>query len=298
MNDTKPTSSSLLKTLLLTCLALLAFAANSVFCRLALGSDSIDATSFTVIRLLSGAIVLTLLLVLKGQHKAPSHGGSWKGASMLFLYAGCFSFAYRFLDTGTGALILFGSVQLTMLGLALLAGNRFNRFEWLGICSALGGFIYLFLPSATTPSLQGFVLMAIAGIAWGVYTLLGRESKTPLADTCHNFVRSLPFCVLLGIVFIGQSDLSSHGIVLAMLSGGLASGIGYSIWYTALRGLSSSSAAVLQLLVPVIAAIGGVIFVGEELTLSLAVSATLILGGVALVIAGRTLLKTATDKSP
>ncbi len=295
MADSEPISHSPIKTLLLTCMALMAFAANSVFCRLALGSESIDPASFTVIRLLSGAVVLALLLLARGQHKQTTHGGSWKGASMLFLYAGCFSFAYRFLDTGTGALILFGSVQLTMLGLALAAGNRFNRFEWLGISFAIGGFIYLILPSASTPSLQGFVLMAIAGIAWGIYTLLGRGSKTPLADTCHNFVRSLPFCVLLGLLFISQNDLSGHGVVLAILSGGLASGIGYSIWYTALRGLSASTAAVSQLLVPVIAALGGVIFVGEELSLRLAISAALILGGVALVIAGRSLFNSKTN---
>lgn len=277
----------LAKTIVFTGLALIAFAANSVLCRLALGERAIDASSFTIIRLLSGAIVLLMILIINRNKTDSSSKGSWPASFMLFLYAVTFSFAYVTLDTGTGALILFGSVQITMILLSIIYGNRLHIAELAGVLIAFIGFVYLILPGVTTPSVMGFFLMLISGIAWGIYTLKGRDSKSPLMDTAYNFVRTIPLIVILAIVTIQDIHLSSEGILLAVLSGAIASGIGYSIWYVALGGLSVMQAAVLQLLVPVIAALGGVIFVSEEISLRLTVSATMILGGVLIVVFGR-----------
>lgn len=266
---------------------MIAFAANSVLCRLALGDKTIDASSFTVIRLLSGAIVLLVLIKLNNKINSTATKGSWFASSMLFLYAITFSFAYITLDTGTGALILFGAVQLTMILLSLISGTRLHITEWTGIIIAFMGFVYLILPGVTTPSFLGFILMTVAGIAWGIYTLIGRGSKSPLTDTAYNFLRTVPLVILLAIIAISQAHYSYEGILLAVLSGGIASGIGYSIWYSALGGLSATQAAVLQLLVPVIAALGGVIFVSEAITLRLVIAATMILGGILSVVLGR-----------
>lgn len=275
------------KTSLLTGLALIAFAANSVLCRLALGNGSIDASSFTVIRLLSGAIALFIISSIKGTNKAESSKGSWTASFMLFLYAITFSLAYLSVDTGTGALILFGSVQITMILLSILSGTRLHISEWSGVIIAFSGFIYLILPGITTPSVNGFILMTISGISWGIYTLRGRKSKKPLMETTYNFVRTIPFVALLAVFNIQNISYSPEGIVLALLSGGITSGVGYTIWYIALRGLSSTQAAVIQLSVPVIAAIGGVMFVSELITYRLIISATLVLGGIFMVLLGK-----------
>ena len=280
-------NNSLLKTILLTGLALIAFAANSVLCRLALGNEAIDAASFTVIRLLSGTVVLLIIIGATRNITGASTKGSWSASFMLFLYAITFSYAYISLDTGTGALILFGSVQITMILLSLLSGTRLHFTEWAGVTIAFTGFVYLILPGVTTPSTIGFLLMTIAGIAWGIYTLKGRGSKSPLMDTAYNFLRTTPLVVLLVILTINNVNYSSEGILLALLSGGITSGIGYTIWYIALGGLSSTQAAVLQLLVPVIAALGGVIFVSEAITSRLIISATMVLGGILMVVLGR-----------
>ncbi|MGB5308713.1 MAG: DMT family transporter [Arenicellales bacterium] len=276
----------LARTIILTALALTAFAANSVLCRLALGDRTIDASSFTVVRLLSGAIVLFLIIKVKNKSGMPTKG-SWSASLMLFLYAITFSFAYITLDTGTGALILFGSVQITMILLSILSGSRLHITEWLGVVISFLGFLYLVLPGVTTPSLPGFILMTVAGIAWGIYTLKGRGSTSPVIDTAYNFLRTIPFVSILAVLTFNQMSYSSAGILLAVLSGAIASGIGYAIWYSALRGLSTAQAAVVQLLVPVIAALGGVIFVSEAITLRLTLSAILILGGILLVVLGR-----------
>ena len=277
----------LVKTVIFTGLALIAFAANSVLCRLALGEEAIDASSFTVIRLLSGAtVLLTIISINRNKTSLPTKG-SWSASLMLFLYAITFSFAYITLDTGTGALILFGSVQITMILLSLISGTRLHITEWAGIAVAFTGFVYLILPGVTAPSTIGFLLMTIAGIAWGIYTLMGRGSKNPLMDTAYNFLRTIPLVIILVIVAIKTAHYSFEGILFAALSGGIASGIGYTIWYIALGGLSVTQAAVVQLLVPVIAALGGVIFVSEIVTLRLIVSATMILGGVLMVVLGR-----------
>ncbi|PKH06039.1 DMT family transporter [Moritella sp. Urea-trap-13] len=278
---------SLLKTSLLTGSALIAFAANSVLCRLALGNGAIDASSFTVIRLLSGAIALFIILSIRGSNKGVSSKGSWTAGFILFLYAITFSYAYLSVDTGTGALILFGAVQITMILLSLISGTRLHISEWAGVIVAFTGFIYLILPSITTPSVNGFILMTVSGISWGIYTLKGRSSKNPLMDTTYNFLRTIPFVTLLAFVTQQNLNYSSEGIMLALLSGAITSGVGYTIWYIALAGLSSTQAAVIQLSVPVIAAIGGVIFVSEIITTRLIISAAIVIGGILMVISGK-----------
>ena len=281
-----------LKIIYLTVLALIAFAANSVLCRLALGDNSIDAASFTIIRLLSGAITLFILINLKKVfykqkiNKNESHG-NWYGTFMLFIYALTFSFAYITLDTATGALILFGSVQITMVLVNTLKGNRLHFVEWLGVVLAFIGFVYLMLPGINTPSLFGFILMTVSGIAWGLYTLNGRGSQNPLMDTAYNFIKTIPLVVIVALIqllIMKNTQLSNTGIILAILSGAIASGVGYSIWYSVLPHLSVVLSAVLQLLVPVIAALGGVLFVNELITQRLLISALMILGGILMVI--------------
>lgn len=283
----------MIKSFYLTASALIAFAANSVLCRLALGEASIDAASFTMIRLLSGAVTLWILINLKNfitnnenKNKSKS-GGNWYGSLMLFIYALTFSFAYITLETATGALILFGSVQITIILVNTLKGNRLHIIEWLGVALAFTGFVYLILPDINTPSVIGFLLMSISGIAWGLYTLNGRGSQDPLKDTAHNFIKTIPMIMILGLVqlvVLKDSQISSNGIFLAVASGAIASGVGYSIWYRVLPGLSVVLSAVLQLLVPVIAALGGILLVNELITHRLVISALMILGGILLVI--------------
>lgn len=273
--------------LLFTLFALVAFAANSVLSRLALGAGAIDAASYTVIRLLSGIMVLALVLWLTNRDAANRTRGSWLSGLALFLYAVTFSFAYITLDTGTGALILFGAVQVTMILLSMFGGERLRLAEWLGVLVAFGGFVYLVLPRVTTPSFVGLVLMTAAGISWGVYTLRGRGSPDPVADTAYNFIRSAPFVLVLFLVSLRDAHYSPVGVGYAALSGGLTSGLGYTVWYYALRDLNATRAAVVQLSVPVIAALGGVVWVGETISLRLALSGLLILGGILLVILGR-----------
>lgn len=276
------------KTIILTTFALIAFAANSVLCRMALGEQSIDATSFTVLRLLSGALVLFLILNFRRTENKRFSKGSWFASAMLFVYAITFSFAYITLDTGTGALVLFGAVQLTMIVASLVSGNRLHLTEWIGVAIAFIGFVYLVLPEVSTPSIEGFLLMTLAGIAWGLYTLKGKNSKNPLADTAYNFIRTIPAVAVLVIAALYNSHYSVEGVILAVLSGAIASGVGYTIWYMALPALSTMQAAVVQLLVPVIAALGGVIFVHEPITLGLVIAALLILGGILLVVRANT----------
>lgn len=277
----------MIKTIIYTALALLAFAGNSVLCRLALADRSIDPASFTLVRLLSGVVVLVVILSLSKNNTVTSSKGSWASALMLFVYALAFSFAYLSLDTGTGALILFAAVQITMIIAGLISGTKLHYVEWLGMLLAFSGFVYLVGPSVSSPSLSGFILMTLSGIAWAFYTLGGRGSSNPLADTSYNFLRTLPFLIILLALTLQQAQWSQQGIVLAILSGGLASGIGYAIWYAALRGLSVTLAAVVQLLVPVIAAVGGVLFANEVISRQLMLASTMILGGILMVVLGR-----------
>lgn len=266
-----------------TVLTLLAFAANSVLCRLALGEGLIDAAGFTIVRLLSGAFVLTVLMLSK--HRAlPKNSGSWKGGAYLALYAIAFSYAYVSIDTGTGALVLFAAVQLSMLFVGIWKGDRLQLIEWLGVILAFSGLVYLLLPSLQTPSLQGFILMLLAGTAWGFYSLNGRGSAQPLLDTAGNFIRTLPVMFILALCMWSQLHMSSQGVALAVASGALASALGYTLWYMVLPALPTTFAAVVQLLVPLLAALGGVLFVGEAFSLNLVVAGMLTLGGVLLVI--------------
>ena len=276
-----------MKILMYTIIALLAFASNSVLCRLALGENTIDAATFSAIRLLSGIVFLLIILKATTAGETAPSKGSWIASLMLFLYATTFSFAYISLDTGTGALILFGSVQITMILTGLFLGNKLYIIEWLGVLIAFFGFVYLIMPGLGAPSLQGFALMTVAGIAWGFYTLAGKGSGNPLSDTAYNFFRTLPLVVILIAVTFQHAALSQKGVVLAVLSGSIASGVGYTSWYMALKGLSGSQAAVVQLLVPVIAAIGGVLFANENFSLRLALSALMILGGILAVVLGK-----------
>lgn len=276
-------------TILYTILALIAFAANSILGRLALAEQTIDASSFTIIRLFSGALMLLILLKLNQPKKTTQQQGSWRGAGALFLYAITFSWAYVSLQTGTGALILFGSVQLTIILLSLFSGTRLKWSEWGGVLLAFAGFVYLILPGVSAPSPIGFVLMSIAGMGWGVYTLIGRTSTAPLADTAFNFARTIPFLglTLLLVLLTQTGQLSRQGVLLAIASGAITSGIGYAMWYQALRGLTAVQSGVVQLLVPVIAALGGILFVGEILSTRLIIASIMILGGILLVVLAR-----------
>ncbi|WP_174208818.1 DMT family transporter [Vibrio rumoiensis] len=266
--------------------ALIAFAANSVLARLALINSHIDPLSFTSLRLLSGAIMLAILVMIKRASKgntikAPSLEGSTISAIFLFIYALCFSIAYLSISTGTGALILFGAVQITMIIYQLLKGNKLKWVEWMGILLAFSGFIYLVMPSLSTPSFSGFLLMAIAGAAWAGYTIRGKACADPLSDTAGNFIRSLPLCVLVVFYILAtQHTLTTEGITLAIVSGEITSGVGYAVWYVALKGLTSTQAGVIQLLVPVIAALGGVVFLQEPITLSFVLASSMILVGI------------------
>ncbi len=203
---------------------------------------------------------------------------------MLFLYATTFSFAYVSLDTGIGALILFGAVQITMIMISLIKGTRLHVSEWLGVILAFSGFIYLVMPGLTAPSLTGFLLMATAGIAWGIYTVKGQASQNPVSDTTYNFLRTLPLVLILVMVTFPYARLSNEGILLAVLSGAITSGIGYAVWYMALRELSTSKAAVVQLCVPIIAAAGGILFAHETIPQRMLLASVMILGGILMVI--------------
>jgi len=283
--------NKLLKTSLLTSLALIAFAANSVLTKMALGKNAIDASGFTIIRLLSGAIILLIILRVSKNKTSSLKKGSWFSSSMLFIYAIAFSFAYNSLDTGTGALILFGAVQITMITISTINGNRLHFTEWIGVIIAFLGFVYLILPGVTAPSTIGFVLMSVAGAAWGIYSLNGKSSKYPLMDTTYNFIRTIPLLIILVFIVYNNINYTKEGIWLAVISGGLTSGIGYTIWYTALGGLTATQAAVVQLLVPVIAAFGGVIFISEKITLRLGMASFMILGGILIVVIGKKYLR-------
>lgn len=260
---------------------------NSVLCRLALGHAAIDAASFSTVRLASGAVVLLLITAASKRNLSFVSSSNWISAALLFLYAVAFSLAYINLSAATGALILFGSVQATMLTVALLSGERPNPPEWLGLFIALAGLVYLVSPGLTAPSLVNSLLMALAGISWGFYSLRGRGTRDPLADTTNNFIRALPLAIVVSIIMKGFFHLSSTGIIYAVLSGALTSGVGYVIWYAALKELTATRAAMVQLAVPVLAAAGGVIILSERISLRLLLSAVMVLGGVGLALMSR-----------
>ena len=267
--------------------ALLCFAANSILARLALRNGQIDAASFTAIRLAAGALALWLLLLARGSSLRLGGRGAWIAALFLFLYAAPFSFAYVELSAGTGALLLFGAVQLTMIGAGLGGGERPHWREWLGLAVALAGLVYLNLPGLSAPDPLGAALMALAGIAWGLYSLRGRSATAPLAETAHSFLLATPLGLLLAAAGSGRAHLSGVGIACAVASGALASAGGYAAWYSVLPRLSATRAGTLQLAVPVLAALAGVLLLGERLSPRLVGSAIAILGGVGLAISCR-----------
>jgi len=277
---------SAVATIVCTASALVAFAANSVLCRLALDRAEIDAATFSTVRLASGAVALWLLsLALRGGPRRI--GGSWGSALLLFLYAVPFSFAYLSLGAGTGALILFGTVQGTMLLAAVSTGERPHPWQWIGLALALAGLVVLIIPGLSSPSSAGASLMAMGGITWGIYSLRGRGSTDPLLETAGNFIRAVPLALAVSLLSTRHLQVTADGVGLALLSGVVASGGGYVLWYAALKGLSATRAAAVQLPVPVLAAAGGVILLGESVSARLAGSTILILAGVALALAGR-----------
>ncbi|MCG3871268.1 DMT family transporter [Psychrobacter sp. Ps7] len=301
-----------MKATLYTVIALIAFAANSLFCRMALAEGHIDAWSFTILRLLSAAVCLGIIMTIHAyrlrQHvREPdsiAHAailndkGSWLSSLSLVIYALCFSIAYVELDTGTGALILFSAVQLTMIGWGIYKKEQLSGLQWLAFIVAVSGFVYLMLPSAAVPSLLAAVLMAISGAAWGIYSIRGKSCVSPLRATGFNFIRSLiaaPILLVIGMTYleniglenINLGDITIKGVLLAFASGAIASGIGYSIWYMAMPLLKNTQAAVVQLCVPILAAILGVVFLSEQLTLPFVIASSVILGAVLVFILNR-----------
>ena len=272
------------RTLVLTALAMTAFAGNSLLCRLALKNTAIDAASFTAIRLVSGALVLWL--VTQQFRRNQPGKGNWLSALALFAYAAAFSFAYVSLPTGTGALLLFGAVQATMIGYGIWSGERLRALQLAGLALALGGLLGLLLPGVSAPPPAGSALMISAGIAWGIYSLRGKGAGDPTRVTAGNFLRAAPVAVALSlcVFLIKGASLDTAGFCYAVASGAVTSGIGYAIWYTALPALRATTAATVQLSVPVIAALGGIALLGEPVTLRLVLASSAILGGIALVL--------------
>lgn len=266
----------------LTSLAMIAFAGNSLLCRIALKHTSIDAASFTTIRLISGAMMLWL--VVRTRRGTYTGSGNWLSSLALFAYAAGFSFAYVSLPAATGALLLFGAVQATMIGYGIWTGERLLKLQLVGLVLALGGLVGLLLPGFSAPPLYGSVLMLSAGVAWGIYSLRGKGAGDPTKVTAGNFLRAVPIAAILSVSMLNDASVDTAGFWYAVSSGAVASGIGYAIWYTVLPALKATNAATVQLSVPVIAALGGIAFLGEPITLRLALASVAILGGIALVI--------------
>jgi len=277
----------MISTPLLTLIAMFAFAANSLLCRLSLGDQQIDAASFTTVRVVSGAVTLSLFMLPHWRRRDRRVAFDWGASAMLFAYMIFFSFAYLSLSAGTGALLLFGSVQMTMILAALGAGERFTAWSWTGLLLAVAGLVYLVSPGITAPDPLGAAFMIVAGLAWGLYSLVGRRAGNPLESTANNFLLATPLAVAASLVFLGDMRLSTRGLLLAMTSGSVASGLGYVTWYAALKGLTSTRAATVQLSVPVIAAVGGVLLLSEPVTLRLVLASAATLGGIALVLLQR-----------
>ena len=276
-----------MKLVALTALAMLAFAGNSLLCRLALLHTGIDAASFTSVRLISGALVLWLIAAQRSEPRTKSLGGGWLSAVALFVYAEAFSFAYLSLPAGTGALLLFAAVQISMIGWGLYRGERLARWQIAGFALAVGGLVFLLLPGLSAPPLQGALLMTAAGVAWAVYSLRAKGAGDPTRATAGNFVRAAPLALAVSAAMLPSMKWDAAGIGYGLASGILSSGIGYVIWYAALRELKMTSAATVQLSVPVIAAFGGVLFLDESVSLRLVTASAAVLGGVAVVLLAR-----------
>ncbi|MEH6607690.1 MAG: DMT family transporter [Pseudomonadales bacterium] len=273
---------SFARVVVLTLLAMIAFAGNSLLCRAALLYTDIDAASFTSIRLTSGAVLL--LLLVRVRRGSFGREGNWLSALALFAYAAGFSFAYISLSAATGALLLFGAVQATMIGYGLWKGERLTVIQLLGLVLAIGGLVVLVLPGISSPPLFDSLLMLSAGLAWGIYSLRGNSAADSVNETTGNFLRAVPMAFVLSMVMWDRTTLDSTGVLYAVLSGALASGVGYALWYTVLPALRAIDAATVQLSVPVIAAVGGVTLLAEPMSLRLILISLAILGGIALVI--------------
>ena len=271
-----------MRVFILTLLAMIAFAGNSLLCRFALKRTAIDAASFTFIRILSGAVALWLVVTIR--KRISQKAGSWASALALFAYAAAFSFAYISLSAGTGALLLFGAVQATMILWGWRKGERLRTRQWLGLALAVGGLVALLFPGLSAPPIDGALLMICAGIAWGIYSLRGKGAGDPATATAGNFLRAVVFATVLSIALLPWARLDRGGVGYAILSGAIASGLGYVIWYSALPGLKAASAATVQLSVPVLAAAGGILFLGESITLRFLLASIAVLGGIALVV--------------
>jgi drug/metabolite transporter (DMT)-like permease len=290
---------------ILTLMAMIAFAGNSLLCRLALKQTGIDAASFTFIRIVAGATALWLIIRIRRRlmvdrtasplverspnsssvtrHSSPLRGGNWPSALALFAYAAAFSFAYNSLSAGTGALLLFGAVQATMIMWGLRKGERLHAIQIAGLVVASSGLVVLLFPGLSAPPLRQSILMFGAGVAWGVYSLRGKGERNPTSATAGNFLRAVPLAAIVSLILLPSMRLDRAGIGYAVLSGAIASGLGYVIWYTALSGLKATTAATVQLSVPVLAATGGILLLGEPITLRYLFASIAVLGGVALV---------------
>ncbi|MCW1242888.1 DMT family transporter [Pseudomonas sp. SAICEU22] len=280
-----PSSSASARLIAMICFAMLAFAANSLLCRLALKHTAIDAASFSVVRLFSGALALWLMCASR---RSPTIvKGSWKGAATLFIYVFAFSFAYRHLETGTGALLLFGAVQLSMVLYGMFKGERMHTRAIVGFVLAIAGLVSLLLPGAAAPDPVSALTMLLSGVAWGIYSLLGKTVADPLATTAGNFLRAIPLVLMASLPFLSELRWDPQGILYAVLSGALASGVGYAVWYVAVRHLAAFQAATVQLSVPILASLAGIVFLGESLSVRMALASVAVLGGVALVLSSK-----------
>jgi drug/metabolite transporter (DMT)-like permease len=277
---------------ILTSLVMIAFASNSLLCRAALTQTNIDAASFTFVRIVSGAAALWIVLKMQRRLRVERtasplverSAGTWLSALALFVYAAAFSFAYNTLAAGTGALLLFGAVQATMILWGLGRGERLHAIQIVGLVAAVTGLVVLVFPGLSAPPLIGSILMLAAGVAWGIYSLRGKGEKHPASATAGNFLRALPMAAAVSIMLIPWARLDLAGIGYAVLSGAITSGLGYVIWYRALGGLKAASAATVQLSVPVLAATGGILLLGEPITLRYVLASIAVLGGIALVV--------------
>jgi drug/metabolite transporter (DMT)-like permease len=270
-------------TFILVAISLIAFAANSLLCRMALGNELIDPVSFTALRLLSGALVLVpISRFLAGAPDREQLKHSWKSGLALFGYASAFSLGYVSLSAGMGALILVGSVQVTMISSALLSGERLSSLRWTGSAISMGGLIYLVLPGISAPDPMGALLMFVSGTAWGIYSIRGRGATAPVSMTAANFRWAAPMALIASLIFRSSFQLEPTGILIAVCSGSITSALGYIIWYKALRHVTTARASIVQLLIPVMTAFGGVVFLSESISTRLLISSALILGGVAM----------------
>lgn len=268
---------------------MLAFAGNSLLCRAALRHTPIDAASFTLARIASGALALSLIVQLRS--RSLPKAGNWGSAVALFAYAALFSLAYLSLAAGTGALLLFGAVQATMILGGMLKGERLRFWQTMGLTLALGGLVALVLPGISAPPLTGAILMLTAGMAWGIYSLRGRSAGDPVRATAGNFLRAVPLAIAFSLITLSRARFGQLGLIYAIVSGAITSGIGYAIWYAALPALSATGAATVQLSVPVLAAAGGILLLGESLTLRLLGASIAVLGGITLVLRTQTRAK-------